>query len=188
MTKSTVHAQKESGYWYIDDDYGFSKADNQLIGGVPEIIDHLVGINFAMLVIHTSPKDAKTEIPSLRTAMSEVAALYFEPDVICIGNFNADGSYYNEGAGTDLDGFSGYLTVIPNSADTTVATSSNTYDRIQLTQSLASDYANLWGVLRFTETYDVSDCEGTATTAGTELALSDHYPVWAEFYVDRDEE
>jgi hypothetical protein len=51
-----------------------------------------------------------------------------------------------------------------------------------------TDYASTWGVIRFAEAYDVSICEGTATTTGTESAWSDHYPVWAEFYVYRDED
>ena len=144
--------------------------------------------DFTMLVIHTSPLEAETEIPALKTAMVEVANKYNEPDVICLGDFNADGGYYTEGDGNDLDGFSGYITVIPNFTDTTVAPLSNTYDRIQLTKSLASNYTNTWGVVRFAENYNLSKCEGTATTTGTESALSDHFPVWAEFYVDRDED
>lgn len=142
--------------------------------------------DFAMLVIHTSPSEAITEIPALKSAMAEVSAGYSEPDVICLGDFNADGSYFDEGTGDGLSGYSAYLTVIPNTADTTVASSSNTYDRIQLTSSLTTDYSTSWDVVRFAEEYDVTICEGTATTTGTESALSDHYPVWAEFYVDRD--
>jgi len=133
--------------------------------------------DFAMLVIHTSPSVAVSEIPALKTAMAEVSTEYAEPDVICLGDFNADGSYFDEGTGDGLAGYSGYLTIIPNTADTTVASSSNTYDRIQLTSSLTTDYTATWDVIRFTDDYDVSICEGTATTTGTESALSDHYPV-----------
>jgi len=118
--------------------------------------------------------------------MTETATLYAEPDVICLGDFNADGSYFDEGTGDGLAGFANYLTAIPNSADTTVATSSNTYDRIQLTSSFSTDYTTAWDVIRFAEDYDVSICEGTTLTTGTEFALSDHYPVWAEFYIDQD--
>lgn len=146
--------------------------------------------DFSMLVIHTSPSVANTEIPALKTAMAEVSALYSEPDVVCLGDFNADGSYYTEGTGTDLSGYDSpnYITVIPNSADTTVATSVNTYDRIQLSPSMASDYASRWGIIQIGQVYDVSQCEGTVTTAGTESALSDHYPVWGEFYIDMDKD
>jgi len=145
-------------------------------------------LDFAMVVIHTSPSMATMEIPALKTAMSEVATLYAEPDVICLGDYNGDGSYYTEGSGSDLAGFPSptYITTIPNSADTTVAASSNTYDRIELSSSMASDYDLTYGVIQIGQVYDVTTCEGTATTAGTESALSDHYPVWSEFYVDRD--
>jgi deoxyribonuclease-1-like protein len=145
-------------------------------------------LDFSMLVIHTSPSLAVSEIPALKVAMGEVSTQYSEPDVICLGDFNADGSYYTEGTGTDLSGFdsSSYISAIPNSFDTTVASSANTYDRIELSSSMASDYTSSSGVIQIGQVYDVTVCEGTATTAGTESAVSDHYPVWAEFYVDRD--
>lgn len=43
MTKQTVHAFKDKACWYVDDANGFSKADNQLVGGVPEIIECIAG-------------------------------------------------------------------------------------------------------------------------------------------------
>lgn len=43
MTKRTVHAYNDKGFWYIDDANGFSKADNQLVAGIPEIIESFVG-------------------------------------------------------------------------------------------------------------------------------------------------
>jgi hypothetical protein len=43
MPKRTVHAIKDDGFWYVDDDNGFSKADNQLVAGIPEIIESLMG-------------------------------------------------------------------------------------------------------------------------------------------------
>jgi len=145
-------------------------------------------LDFALLCIHTSPSKAKTEIPSLRIAMAEVGEEYSDTDVICMGDFNADGEYFTEGSGTELSGFpsASYTSVIPNSADTTVAASSNTYDRIELSSSMAPNYCSSWGVLVFGQAYDVTRCEGSATTTGTEAAVSDHYPVWAEFYTDRD--
>jgi hypothetical protein len=146
------------------------------------------GFDFSMLCIHTSPGKAASEIPALRTAMAEVAARYAEADVVCLGDFNADGSYYAEGGGPYLAGFpeGDYITAIPNGADTTVAASSNTYDRIELSSSLATDYDNSWGVIDFGELYDLSACEGTANSAGTEAGVSDHYPVWAEFSTGKD--
>jgi deoxyribonuclease-1-like protein len=144
--------------------------------------------DFSMIVIHTSPPKAKNEIPELKIAMGEVASLYNEPDVIALGDFNGDGSYYTEGTGTNLAGFDTetYISAIPNSFDTTIAKSANTYDRIELSSSMASDYDGNTGVFEFGKYFDVSQCEGSDKRAGTESAVSDHYPVWAEFYIDRD--
>jgi hypothetical protein len=51
---------------------------------------------------------------------------------------------------------------------------------IIITASAAEDYAGACGVIRFDELYDF-----------TELTIeprhvSDHYPVWAEFFIDAD--
>ncbi|MBN1243889.1 MAG: endonuclease/exonuclease/phosphatase family protein [Spirochaetales bacterium] len=143
--------------------------------------------DFSILTVHTSPDLAGSEIPALKVAMQELVTQYDEPDVICLGDFNADGSYYDEGTEDFLAGWEGYFTGVPNDADTTVATSSNTYDRIQMSSSLQSDFVGNWDVLRFSDYYDVSVLEGATTTAGTESALSDHYPVWCEFHIDRDD-
>lgn len=55
-----------------------------------------------------------------------------------------------------------------------------------MTIALNTDYTGNSGVFKFGDYYDVSGCEGTATTAGTEEAVSDHYPVWCEYYTDKD--
>lgn len=41
--KYTIYAIKDDVCWYIDDDNGFSKEDNLLVAGVPEIIEEIVG-------------------------------------------------------------------------------------------------------------------------------------------------
>lgn len=144
--------------------------------------------DFAMVTIHTRPSLAGVEVPALATAMGEVSAAFGESDVVCAGDFNADGSYYSEGAGPGLEGFPAprYVSVIPDDADTTVAPESLAYDRMELSASALEDYAGNWGVLRPGELYDLFACEGTAATAGTERALSDHYPIWAEFSTTAD--
>jgi endonuclease/exonuclease/phosphatase family metal-dependent hydrolase len=144
--------------------------------------------DFSIITIHTSPKTAEDEIPALKTVIEETQALYSEPDILCLGDFNADGGYYDEGSEEWLSGFDPetYITGIPNSCDTTVADSDNTYDRIQMTMSLSGDYTGESGVFRFGEFYDITGCEGSRTSAGTERAISDHYPVWCEYYTDRD--
>jgi endonuclease/exonuclease/phosphatase family metal-dependent hydrolase len=139
-------------------------------------------LDFALIVVHTRPSLAAVEVPALAGLMDEIAAELGEPKVACVGDFNADGSYYAEGPGPGLAGFpaSRFATVVPNDADTTVAEASLAYDRIELSSSLASGYAGRWGVLKPGLVYDLSACEGPGTETGTERALSDHYPVWAE--------
>ena len=147
---------------------------------------------FSIINIHTSPERANTEIPSLRNVMEDVRNIYNEKDVICLGDYNADGNYYEAGSFEQgwLNGYPNntYLTVINNGSDTNVDPSSNyTYDRMQLFRDTTSeDYTGKMGVLRFSSYFKIVDLEGTDSTRGTERALSDHYPIWAEFYANRD--
>ncbi len=143
--------------------------------------------DFCFITIHTRPTLAKEEIPELKTVMAEVSKKYGDPDVICAGDYNGDGSYYKEGTGENLQGFSNYISGIPNSAKTNVSTNRDcTYDRMEMTASLKSDFTGSWGVFNIAKYYDVTHCEGTQKKQGTEAALSDHYPVWCIFYTDRD--
>jgi hypothetical protein len=102
--------------------------------------------------------------------MDEVSASLAEPDVLCLGDFNADGSYYDE-AGTSvtaasaamvagggststsssgqsstwLAGFSPdrFETLIPNGTDTTVASGTScTYDRMEISANLFQKIKN----------------------------------------------
>jgi len=169
-------------------------------------------LDFAVITVHTRPSLAKREIPELAAAMDEVSASLSEPDVLCLGDFNADGSYYAEAGAsvmsasaapvsgdgptsssgqtsTWLAGFSPdrYATLIPNDADTTVAAGSDcAYDRMEISSAMEGDYDGRWGVLKPGELWDLSACEGGKESAGGERALSDHYPVWAEFSTTKD--
>jgi endonuclease/exonuclease/phosphatase family metal-dependent hydrolase len=145
-------------------------------------------LDFVMITAHARPALAAVEIPALVRAMDEAAAAQGEPDVLCAGDFNADGDYYEEGEGPALAGFPAerFATVVPNDADTTVASASLAYDRIELTSAMGKDWTGNWGVLRPAQVLDLSACEGTKATAGTERALSDHYPVWVELSTSAD--
>jgi len=145
-------------------------------------------LDFLMMTVHTRPSLAGAEVPALAAAMDETAVALGETDILCAGDFNADGSYYTEGTGIELAGFpsSRFISVIPNDADTTVAPDGLAYDRIELSSSMSGDYAGSWGVVKPGEIYDLAGCEGTEKNAGTERALSDHYPVWAEFSTTAD--
>jgi deoxyribonuclease-1-like protein len=56
--------------------------------------------HFTLIDIHTKPDDAAAEIAFLPTVFSEARAHTREGDVICLGDFNADGAYYDESAYT----------------------------------------------------------------------------------------
>lgn len=163
----------------------------------PPLIGHfgVVGGNFyfALITAHTSPTLANGEIPALRAMMSNVRAAYGESDVICLGDYNADGSYYNPGSTAQgwLNGFDNttFITGIPNGSDSTVSVNNAyTYDRMQMFRgATAEDSVGTYGVLRMGTVYDISLCEGPDPD-GTESNLSDHYPVWADFWACKDQD
>jgi len=142
------------------------------------------GLCFVLFTVHTSPGSATSEIPAIAVSMLEAASKYNEPRVIALGDYNADGSYYSPGSAGQgwLNGFplDTWWTCIPNGADTTVASSNNTYDRVQMLLPLKPHFTGKWGVVRYSQYYDISIVEGTGNNAGTENAISDHYPVWIE--------
>lgn len=138
--------------------------------------------DFALVTVHTRPELAEKEIGELKTAMTETVARYGTPNVICLGDYNGDGHYYLAGLGHDLRGFDGYVTVIPNGADTTSSpTTHYAYDRIEMTEAAASHFTKTYGIIVPSQSMDVSKIEGPKTTRGTDEAISDHYPVWCEF-------
>ena len=94
-----------------------------------------------------------------------------EDDYIGLGDFNAGCGYASEEELQRLD-ISGpeYVWIVPHSADTSVAGSRCAYDRIVMDKDGNEDYACVWGV----------------DWAFTDKRISDHWPVWAEFHVDRD--
>jgi endonuclease/exonuclease/phosphatase family metal-dependent hydrolase len=136
--------------------------------------------DFILINNHIRPSAAAPEI----AALPEVAAFYQEiwnePDVLIVGDFNADGLYYDESLLEAVFPDDRYSILITNDYDTTVAESENTYDRIVITASAREDYTGKCGVLRFDEVFDF----GAYDAAPKEV--SDHYPVWAEFRLDKD--
>jgi len=136
--------------------------------------------DFVLINIHTKPEDAQSEIKTLPRIMKFAEDYYGEEDVICLGDFNADGSYYNEENYRDIFPVEEYIWIITNEADTNVAKSDRTYDRIAGTIATKEDYGNEWGVLRFDE------IEMNGSEVLNALDISDHYPIWAKFYTNND--
>ena len=94
-----------------------------------------------------------------------------------MGDLNADCSYFDEDSDSTMSG-SDYHWCINNSVDTTTKTTDCTYDRIIITNPALPDFTGDAGVFRF----DI----GYGLTANETTAVSDHYPVYAEFWCDQD--
>lgn len=138
------------------------------------------GFDFTVGDIHVKPSDAAVEIARLPMAISDAAGHYDEADVLVCGDFNADGSYYDENAVASVFPPSDFLWLIGNEVDTTVASSNNTYDRIVGTATMAEDSAGRGGAFRFDEELDLASLGLRAAD------ISDHYPVWAAFSSSKD--
>lgn len=136
--------------------------------------------DFVLVNIHTKPEDATNEIRLLPNVMKDSARDYSEQDVLCLGDWNADGTCFDEESYSTYFPSNDYIWIISNLADTSVASKSNTYDRMAASISMEEDWTGIWNVLRFDE-------DTTFASTGLKvLDISDHYPVWTSFYVDRD--
>jgi endonuclease/exonuclease/phosphatase family metal-dependent hydrolase len=136
--------------------------------------------DFILVDVHVRPDSAAEEIAAMPELAAGFRELWQERDVILMGDFNADGYYYDETALSAVFPGDEYLIITGNDLDTTVAAGDNSYDRIIISASALEDYAFRLGVLRFEEHYDFD------ALPVRPRELSDHYPVWAEFFIDRD--
>ncbi|MDR1902783.1 MAG: endonuclease [Treponema sp.] len=136
--------------------------------------------DFIVINNHIQPSSAAGEIAALPEVIEYYRQLWDESDILIVGDFNADGSYFNENILESIFDESGYFSIINNEYDTTVAVSENTYDRFIITRSAREDFTGGFGVLRFDELYDFNQFSIQPRH------VSDHYPVWAEFYLNMD--
>jgi endonuclease/exonuclease/phosphatase family metal-dependent hydrolase len=138
------------------------------------------GFDFILINNHIKPGDASREIAALGEAASWFRQLWGDPDLLILGDLNADGAYYDEAELAGVFPDSQYSLLIANDQDTTAAASGNTYDRIIISAAAREDYAGSSGVWRPEELYDLE------SLGIQERELSDHYPVWADFYTGPD--
>jgi len=138
--------------------------------------------DFVLINIHTDPDEATREINSLTLAALKARELFNDRDIIILGDLNADcrrgDAYFDEEDFSSPLRASDYIWLIPNEADTNIAESDCTYDRIIITRNAWEDFKGEWGVFLFDVLYTL-DSEDAKR-------VSDHYPVWAEFFTDRD--
>lgn len=112
--------------------------------------------NFTLITIHVDPDKAQEELDAVEELFEDR-----EDEVILLGDFNTDCTYYDETQDTD---FEEWLWAIPDSEDTTVAASSCTYDRILVNKNAKDNFVQS-GIMK-----DVNKEQ------------SDHYLVWGEFW------
>lgn len=134
--------------------------------------------DFVLITIHTDPDTATQEINDLPKVVDDAKSKYQgEGDFIVLGDLNADCTYFKEDSQSPLRS-SDYYWVINNSVDTTTKSTDCTYDRIITTTPTITDYEGNSGVFRFDTAYNLN-YEST-------IAVSDHYPVYASFWNNRD--
>ena len=131
-----------------------------------------------LITIHADPDEATEEINALDDVVRYAQSTYpDEQDFIVMGDLNADCRYFDEDSNSTMHG-SDYYWCINNSVDTTTKSTDCTYDRIIITNPAVPDFTGDGGVFRFDVEYALNASETTA--------VSDHYPVYAEFWCDRD--
>ena len=132
--------------------------------------------DFVLVGIHTKPDDAYNEIGNLTLVVSSIQTRNpNEKDVIIMGDFNADGSYFDEDDTSNLFKASGYNWLITNDMDTMVKTD-YTYDRIVILDTTFNHEYNAGSaqIFYFDQVYGLNNQTFVAE-------ISDHYPVFAQY-------
>ena len=157
-------------------DYVYSDV-NDIFEREPYIASFKIGnFDFVLVGIHTKPDDAYNEIGNLTLVVSSIqTAKPNEKDIIVMGDFNADGAYFDEDDASNLFKASEYKWLMRNDMDTMVKTN-YTYDRIVvLDATFNHEYnANTAQVFYFDQVYGLNN-----QTFVSEV--SDHYPVFAQY-------
>ena len=134
--------------------------------------------DFVLMTAHTSPSNNVAELQSLSAFYKRVQSDNSpQKDVILLGDLNADCSYLKKSMPIDFRRPE-YTWVIEDNTDTTVGTNTCTYDRMIFTKETTKDYTGNHGVFRFDSEYHLSSSKAKG--------ISDHYPIWAEFYTNKD--
>lgn len=166
----TVQYQENSAYVYDD--------INDVFEREPYIASFRSGnFDFTLVGIHTKPDDAENEIGNLTIVVSSILEnVPSEHDIIVLGDFNADGSYFNEESMENPLKSSKYFWTVSNNMDTMTKTGW-TYDRIvMMTKTYSIEY-----VQDSTQVYYFDTVMGLNQTQT--MKVSDHYPVYAEFQI-----
>jgi endonuclease/exonuclease/phosphatase family metal-dependent hydrolase len=132
--------------------------------------------DFTVVGVHIKPDDAEDELGSLAAVGDAIRqADTNEHDVILLGDFNADCSYFDEDDMTHPLRATGFQWLIGNEMETAV-TSGCTYDRIVVFDDTFSKefVAGTASVVSYDDDLGITDLDFVKK-------VSDHYPVVAEF-------
>lgn len=163
---------------YLDGTAHVWKDTSDVFEREPYIAQFKAGMfDFTLVGIHTKPDDTAHEIGNL-TVVFDALQENDDKDIIVMGDFNADGSYYDEDDMGQPLRDSSYTWVIGDDVDTMTKTDW-TYDRIVL---LDSTYSSEY-VSDSSGVYDFQTIYGLNQTFTEDV--SDHFPVYAEFQVDQ---
>ena len=149
----------------------------------PPLISYfkVIGGNFDFVLInsHTKPDQASLEIRALSTVVDFARQKYpNERDFIVLGDLNADCDYFSASETNVPLKSSDYEWIVKDGTDTNVADSNCTYDRIIVTKEAVEDCAGEINKFQL-----VGAANPTSINAKD---ISDHHPVSAKFYPDRD--
>ncbi len=131
---------------------------------------------FVLITAHTDPDDATREIRALKDVLAYAREKFpGEGDFIILGDLNADCKYYNRNQPNPIPGTTWLLKDV---ADTTVKSTRCAYDAIIITDAVKEDFTGEAQVFRFDQELGLSPQQAAK--------VSDHFPVWARFYTNRD--
>jgi endonuclease/exonuclease/phosphatase family metal-dependent hydrolase len=168
----TVDFIEDSEFVYNDADDVFERE--------PYIASFRSGsFDFTLVGIHIKPDDAFAEIGNLSLVVQYMLETRpKERDLIVLGDFNADGSYFDEEDPSNPFKAQVFFWVVTNEMDTMIKTDW-TYDRI-VTLNVTYDHEYIEDsaqVFYFDLEYGLDD-------EAFVWAISDHYPIYAEFRTD----
>ncbi len=168
----TIELIDESDYVY-DDVYDVFERE-------PYIASFVSGnFDFTIIGIHIKPDEAYSEMGNLTNVVNFILSENpNELDTIIMGDFNADGTYFDETDLTNPLKSSDFHWAITNDMDTMTKTDYS-YDRIVLLNATYNhEYVeDSASVFKFDIEYDIMN-----QTLVWEV--SDHYPIYAEFKTD----
>lgn len=132
--------------------------------------------DFTIIGSHIKPNDAYSEMGNLTNVVNFVLSDNpDEQDTIVMGDFNADGTYYDEADVTNPLKSSDFYWVITNEMDTMIKTDYS-YDRILL---LNTTYNHEY--VEYSASVFKFDVEYEIMNQTLVWEISDHYPIYAEF-------